>query len=81
MIIQPANRTLSVKEYYFSIKNKEMASLNVERKAQGLDPIINLGIGSPDGTPPAGKTIIHRKKGKSKVKERARLTNHVQCVT
>jgi Aspartate/tyrosine/aromatic aminotransferase len=53
MIIQPADRTLSVKEYYFSIKNKEMASLNVERKAQGLDPIINLGIGSPDGTPPA----------------------------
>ena len=53
MIIQPADRTLSVKEYYFSIKNNEMASLNVERKAQGLDPIINLGIGSPDGTPPA----------------------------
>ena len=53
MIIQPADRTLSVKEYYFSIKNKEMASLNVERKAKGLDPIINLGIGSPDGTPPA----------------------------
>ena len=52
MIIQPANRTLSVKEYYFSIKNKEMARLNAERAAKGLDPIINLGIGSPDGTPP-----------------------------
>jgi hypothetical protein len=52
MIIQPANRTLSVKEYYFSIKNKEMARLNVERAAKGLEPIINLGIGSPDGTPP-----------------------------
>ena len=52
MIIQPANRTLSVKEYYFSIKNKEMAKLNAERAAKGLDPIINLGIGSPDGTPP-----------------------------
>lgn len=52
MIIQPADRTLSVKEYYFSIKNKEMAKLNAERKAKGLDPIINLGIGSPDGTPP-----------------------------
>ena len=52
MIIQPANRTLSVKEYYFSIKNKEMAKLNVERAAKGLDPVINLGIGSPDGTPP-----------------------------
>ena len=52
MIIQPANRTLSVKEYYFSIKNKEMAKLNAQRAAKGLDPIINLGIGSPDGTPP-----------------------------
>ena len=52
MIIKPANRTLSVKEYYFSIKNKEMAKLNAERAAKGLEPVINLGIGSPDGTPP-----------------------------
>lgn len=52
MIIQPANRTLSVKEYYFSIKNKEIARLNAQRAAQGLDPVINLGIGSPDGAPP-----------------------------
>ncbi len=52
MIIDPANRTLSVKEYYFSIKNREIARLNAERAAAGLDPIINLGIGSPDGTPP-----------------------------
>ena len=52
MIIEPANRTLTVKEYYFSIKNREMAKLNAERAAAGLDPIINLGIGSPDGTPP-----------------------------
>ena len=51
MIIQPANRTLSVKEYYFSIKNKEIARLNAERAAKGLDPVINLGIGSPDGAP------------------------------
>ena len=51
MIIQPANRTLSVKEYYFSIKNKEIAKLNAERAAKGLDPVINLGIGSPDGAP------------------------------
>ena len=49
MIIQPANRTLSVKEYYFSIKNREIARLNEERAAKGLDPVINLGIGSPDG--------------------------------
>ena len=53
MIIEPANRTLSVKEYYFSIKNKEIARLNAQRAAQGLDPVVNLGIGSPDGTPPA----------------------------
>ncbi|MBR4233649.1 MAG: aminotransferase class I/II-fold pyridoxal phosphate-dependent enzyme [Bacteroidales bacterium] len=52
MIIQPAKRTESVKEYFFSIKNREMAKLNQERAARGEDPIINLGIGSPDGTPP-----------------------------
>lgn len=52
MIIAPAQRTLSVKEYYFSIKNKEIAALNERRRAAGLDPVINLGIGSPDGTPP-----------------------------
>ena len=51
MIIKPANRTLSVKEYYFSIKNKEIARLNAQRSAQGEDPVINLGIGSPDGAP------------------------------
>ena len=49
MIIQPAQRTLSVKEYYFSIKNKEIAKLNASRPKD--DPIINLGIGSPDGAP------------------------------
>ena len=52
MIIKPARRTESVKEYYFSIKNREIAALNKERKAKGLEPVINLGIGSPDGTPP-----------------------------
>ena len=51
MIIEPARRTLSVKEYYFSLKNKEIARLNAERAARGLDPVINLGIGSPDGSP------------------------------
>ena len=49
MIIKPADRTLSVKEYYFSIKNKEIARLNASRPKD--DPIINLGIGSPDGAP------------------------------
>ncbi len=52
MIIKPADRTRSVKEYYFSVKNKEIAGLNAERKASGLYPVINLGIGSPDGMPP-----------------------------
>ena len=52
MIIRPARRTESVKEYFFSIKNREIAKLNAERKARGEDPVINLGIGSPDGTPP-----------------------------
>jgi hypothetical protein len=51
MIIEPAHRTLSVKEYYFSLKNKEIAKLNAQRASQGLDPVINLGIGSPDGSP------------------------------
>ena len=51
MIIEPAKRTLSVKEYYFSIKNKEIARLSAERVAKGEDPVINLGIGSPDGSP------------------------------
>ena len=52
MIIPPAHRTESVREYYFSIKNREIATLNAERAARGEEPIINLGIGSPDGTPP-----------------------------
>lgn len=52
MIIEPAHRTESVKEYYFSTKNRELAKLSQERVARGLAPVINLGIGSPDGTPP-----------------------------
>ena len=52
MIIKPADRTQSVKEYYFSIKNKEIAELNAGRMASGKEPVINLGIGSPDGMPP-----------------------------
>ena len=52
MIIQPAKRTESVQEYYFSRKLKEIAQMNAERKAAGEELIINLGIGSPDGMPP-----------------------------
>ena len=53
MIIKPAKRTESVREYYFSMKNRELDSLNAERAGSGRDRIINLGIGSPDGMPPA----------------------------
>jgi len=42
-----ANRLNNVKEYYFSIKLREVRDLI----AQG-QPIINLGIGSPDLSPP-----------------------------
>ena len=52
MIIRPAKRTESVQEYYFSRKLKEIAQMNVDRKARGEELVINLGIGSPDGMPP-----------------------------
>jgi len=52
MIIQPAKRTESVQEYYFSRKLKEIAQMNAERAENGEEPVINLGIGSPDGMPP-----------------------------
>lgn len=52
MIIRPAKRTETVQEYYFSKKLKEIAQMNSERQARGEDPVINLGIGSPDGMPP-----------------------------
>ena len=48
MIIQPATRTESVQEYYFSRKQ-----MNADRAQKGEAPVINLGIGSPDGMPPA----------------------------
>ena len=49
--ICPAQRISCVEEYYFSIKLKEIASMN----AQGAN-VINLGIGSPD-LPPSNKVI------------------------
>ncbi len=52
MIISPARRTGAVQEYYFSRKLKEIASMNAAREAAGEEPVINLGIGSPDGMPP-----------------------------
>ena len=48
MIIRTAKRTESVQEYYFSRKLKEIAAMNAGRE----EPVINLGIGSPDGMPP-----------------------------
>lgn len=53
MIISPAKRTESVQEYYFSRKLKEIGAMNAGRKARGEDAVINLGIGAPDGMPPA----------------------------
>ena len=53
MIIKPAKRTESVQEYYFSRKLKEISAMNAERMENGKEPVINLGIGSPDGMPPA----------------------------
>ncbi len=47
----PAERIGKVREYYFSVKLKEIAALN----AAGKD-IINLGIGSPD-LPPSEATV------------------------
>lgn len=47
-IIKTANRLGEVKEYYFSVKLREIA----EMRAQGKE-VLNLGIGSPDLPPPA----------------------------
>ncbi|NIJ44327.1 aspartate/methionine/tyrosine aminotransferase [Wenyingzhuangia heitensis] len=46
MIVSGANRLDEVKEYYFSKKLREVASLKADGK-----PIISLGIGSPDLDP------------------------------
>ena len=51
MKVKPADRTLSVQEYYFSTKLKQID----EMRRSGAD-IINLGIGSPD-MPPSENTI------------------------
>ena len=52
MIIQPARRTASVREYYFSRKLREIDALNAARQGRGEPRVINLGIGAPDGMPP-----------------------------
>ena len=52
MRIQPAERTKGVQEYYFSRKQKDLDAVSAERAAKGLGPLVNLGIGAPDGMPP-----------------------------
>jgi len=47
MIIQPAHRLDAVQEYYFATKLREIESLKQQGKR-----ILNLGIGSPDLSPP-----------------------------
>lgn len=51
MIIKPAKTLEETKEYYFSIKLKEIKKM----QEQGID-VINVGIGSPD-LPPSDNTI------------------------
>ena len=51
MNIQPSQRVQQIKEYYFSTKLKEIASM----RSQGID-IISLGIGGPDLPPPSSVT-------------------------
>ena len=51
-MLAKAKRLNDVKEYYFSIKLREVRSLIDQGK-----PIINLGIGSPDLSPP--ETVIN----------------------
>jgi len=51
MIVRPAKRLDSVKEYYFSKKLKELRGMISAGK-----PVINLGIGSPD-LPPSDNVL------------------------
>jgi len=62
MKVKPAERTNSVREYYFSAKLRQIE----EMRAAGAD-IINLGIGSPD-QPPSVNTV-------AKLSEEARKPN------
>lgn len=57
--IQPADRISEVKEYYFSVKLAEIREMN----KSGM-PVINMGIGSPDGSPDQRvvETLYHASK-------------------
>ena len=80
MIIPPAHRTETVREYYFSVKNREIAALNAERTSRGEKPVINLGIGSPDGTPPreALKTLSALAVSAGKLREARRENDQLK---
>jgi len=58
-MIKPADRIAVVKEYYFSMKLKEIA----EMRSAGKD-VLNLGIGNPDN-PPSASTIEELHKASS----------------
>jgi len=60
MKVKPAERTNSVREYYFSAKLRQIE----EMRAAGAD-IINLGIGSPD-QPPSENTVARLSEEASK---------------
>ena len=51
-MIKPSDRTRGIQEYYFSRKQKDLDAVNASRAARGEEPLINLGIGAPDGMPP-----------------------------
>ena len=51
MRVEPAQRTVGIREYYFSLKLKQIDRM----RESGID-VINLGIGSPDQAP-SGNTV------------------------
>ncbi len=48
LLIDPSSRIEGLEEYYFSTKLKQIREMNLTG-----EPVINLGIGSPDQAPPA----------------------------
>lgn len=49
LLIEPSSRIAGLEEYYFSTKLKQIREMNLTG-----EPVINLGIGSPDLAPSAG---------------------------
>lgn len=48
LLIEPSSRIEGLEEYYFSTKLKQIREMNLTG-----EPVINLGIGSPDQAPPS----------------------------